>query len=592
MFFEDDKLWDTVRNSIIGRGALIDTPFGNRLLTYADYTASGRGIEFIEDYFRDEILPVYANTHTDDDFTGEITTERLHMAEHRIKEFLNADESYSIIEVGSGATGAINRLQEILGIYIPPATKRRFDQFYNEFLDSEDRNRFYEYIMKKRPVVFIGPYEHHSNEISWRECFAEVIEIGLDKKGGIDLAELEDRLGNSSYDERLKIGSFSAASNVTGILSPVYDIAKLLHRYGALAFFDFAAAAPYVKIDVNRDNESYFDAIFFSPHKFLGGPGSCGLLIFKRNLYPFELPPTYSGGGTVDFVNFNIQKYSHVIEIREKPGTPPILQTMRAALALELKNKLGEDKIEEKERDMTARAYRFLEKIPNLNILGPKTESGRVSIFSLTMSVGEVDGRECFLHPRFAIKLMNDLFGLQGRAGCSCAGPYGHRLLGIDDDESSEYYKEIVVNKNLGLKPGWVRVNFHFLFTDLEVDYILRVIEFVSKYGKYFLPLYEFDLKSGRWSFRGIDQLQLLSSELIAEFDFKNRKENVEFGLDLGIRDRETYDRFISEEEREKMYDEYLRYGKKIARKLIDVFEESKVKVVGKNLIPYCYYKI
>ncbi len=592
------ELWNRVRESIIGRNTFIDTPFGKRLLTYADYTASGRGVSFIEEYFKNDILKLYANTHTDDDLTGEITTERLHISEHMIKECVNAGESYSIIEVGSGATGAINRLQEILGIYIPPATKRRFDQLYNEFLDEGERKRFYDFIMAKRPVVFIGPYEHHSNEISWRECFCEVVEIGLDSGGKLNLDELEKKLQSDAYRDRVKIGSFSAASNVTGIRTPVYEVARLLHRYGAYAFFDFAAAAPYVEIDVNRDEEAYFDAIFFSPHKFLGGPGSCGVLIFKRKLYPFELPPTYSGGGTVDFVNFNTQKYSHAIEVREKPGTPPILQIMRAALALKLKKMLGVKRIEEREEELTHRAFNKLIKIPNLEVLGPASPDNRISIFSFVIKAGDY-----FLHPRFVIKLMNDLFGIQGRAGCSCAGPYGHRLLGIDDDESSEYYREIVINGNLGLKPGWARVNFHFLFTETEFDFLLRAIEFIAKYGKYFLPLYEFSIKTGRWSFK--KQLEGSSDgNRIIEFIRENRLENsyvedVDFGFERALSYSSRMDREdipplenanLEDTKREKLYDSYLASAKEMADKLKELFDESRVKIVGENLIPYGYY--
>ncbi len=590
---EESALWSMVRESIIGRDVFIDTPFGKRLLTYADYTASGRGISFIEEYFKSDILKLYANTHTDDDLTGEITTERLHLSEHMIKECVNADESYSVIEVGSGATGAINRLQEILGIYIPPATKRRFDQLYNEFLKEGDRERFYDFIMAKRPVVFIGPYEHHSNEISWRECFCEVVEIGLNDEGRLDLKELESKLEDSTYKDRLKIGSFSAASNVTGILTPVYDVARILHSHGAYAFFDFAAAAPYVEIDVNRDEDSYFDAIFFSPHKFLGGPGSCGVLVFKRKLYPFELPPTYSGGGTVDFVNFNTQKYSHAIEVREKPGTPPILQIMRAALALELKRKLGTEKIERRERELTERAFSKLRNIPNIEVLGPESPGDRIPIFSFVVQAGRY-----FLHPRFVIKLMNDLFGIQGRAGCSCAGPYGHRLLGIDDDESSEYYREIVINGNLGLKPGWARVNFHFLFTDTEVEFLLEAIEFIARYGRYFLPLYSFSMRTGRWAFKGLREQANKANKLVTLMKTDGLATTVAddpgFGIGTAFSyfDKEGRGKFppVGEEEKRKLYDSYLAYAESVARELKEIFDEERVRIVGKNLIPYGYY--
>jgi len=568
--------WEYVRGNIIGRDTLIKTPFGERVVTYADYTASGRGLVFLENYMN-YVLEEYANTHTDDDATGEVMTQRLHRAEHIIKEHIHANEDYKIIEVGSGATGAINRLQEILGVYIPPASKKKFDQIYNDYFKGKDIDEFYSFYMANRPVVFVGPYEHHSNEISWRECFTEVVEIKLMHTGEIDLNDLHEKVSNPNYNRRVKIGSFSAASNVTGIITPVYDVARILHDNGAYAFFDFAASAPYVRIDVNRDKKSYFDAVFYSPHKFLGGPGSCGILVFRKQLYHSELPPSYSGGGTVDFVNFNLTKYSDAIEIREKPGTPPILQALRAALAMEIKDRFGIENIEKRENNLIKKVFRHFSSIPQVEILGNHDPEKRIAIFSFNIKDGE-----SYLHPRFVIKLLNDLFGIQGRAGCACAGPYGHRLLNIDRDKSQEIYREIIDRGNMGVKPGWARVNFHYLMTDDEVDFLLKAIDFVVEYGKYFLSLYSFDIKSGSWS--GVEEVKGLR---LGGGDF-----GIEEALKIfqaGVRLKEKQESRIDEEDLRNFYIEYLEEARKLGRKLKISFDKSNLRTTSREFIPYLY---
>ncbi len=567
-----ENLWPVLKESIIGGNRFIETPFGKRLLTYGDYTASGRGVLFIERYF-ERLMEEYGNTHTDDDHTGEITTARLHIAENKIKSFLNAGDDYCIIEVGSGATGAINRLQEILGIYVPPVTKRRFEAMYNEFLGKDGAREFQEFLMSKRPVVFIGPYEHHSNEISWRECFAEVVEIELDSKGELDLRDLEKKLKNEQYSNRMKIGSFSAASNVSGIITPVYKVAEILHENDAYAFFDFAAAAPYREIDVNRNEKSYFDAVFFSPHKFLGGPGSCGILVFRRVLYHGELPPTYSGGGTVDFVNFNTQQYSHAIEIREKPGTPPILQTLRAALALELKDLLGLREIEKRESELIEKALKRFEKMDGVKVFGPRDPSKRLGIFSFTVRSGDA-----YLHPRFVVKLMNDLFGIQARAGCSCAGPYGHRLLGISPEKSLVYYDEIVTKQHKGIKPGWARINLHFVMDDEEVDFILDAIEYIADYGRYLLPLYDFDISSGSW--RAKDSVNNRANLSLAEW--------VEEWIGSSSRES-SKDRENGKVNKKSLFKAYLADAVKIGEEMKKSFSRYNLRYTRTDLIPYIY---
>ena len=407
----EQDFWVFVRENIIGRNAVIRTPFGKRKLTYADFTASGRGVLFIERYMQ-KVLELYGNTHTEDDATGMITTERLHQAEKTIKRLLKAGEQYKIIEDGTGATGAVHRLQQILGVYIPPAAKDSFQKLLARYFKGEELKPFESFLLQNRPLVFVGPYEHHSNEVSWRECLTEMVEIDLTEEGLLDLEDLEAKLSRKEYRHRWKIGAFSAASNVSGVVTPVYEVARILHRHNALAFFDFAAIAPYSEIDMCRDKESYFDGIYFSPHKFLGGPGSTGILIIHQKIYRKDLAPTIGAGGTVDYVSFDDQQYYPEIEIREKPGTPGILQIMRTALVLELKQKLDPKRILKREKELIHRALKRFNTCTPIEIMGNRDPDKRIAIFSFNIRMDT-----SYLHPRFVTILLNDLFGIQSRAG-------------------------------------------------------------------------------------------------------------------------------------------------------------------------------
>lgn len=487
---------DWLRRQILGSGFRFTTPFGERLLTYADFTASGRSMRFLQHYLM-KLEESYANTHTEDDETGRSTTLMLHHAENVIKRAVNGDENTCLVAAGTGATGAIKRLQEILGVYIPPATRAHIESVADENLRGLGENARREFIQgfeERRPVVFVGPYEHHSNEVSWRESLAEVLEIEMGEDGGIDLAVLESQVSRPEFEGRLKIGSFSAASNVTGIVTPVYDIARILHRHGALACFDFAASAPYVEIDMNRDEESYFDAVFFSPHKFLGGPGSTGILLFHRRIYRGDLPPTFPSGGTVDYVGFTDQEYTPDIETREKPGTPGTLQLVKCMLAIELKKAVGQDVIEERERRYTREVLQRFGANPNIEILGNPDPERRLGIVSFNIR----DGNR-YLHPKLVTRLLNDLFGIQSRAGCACAGPYGHRLLGIGE-ELSNRHRDVIRSGCQGLKPGWARLCFHYTMDAATVDFICAAVEFLAQTGPLFLNLYRFDLDTGSWA--------------------------------------------------------------------------------------------
>ena len=481
-----DQLIETIRTSVIGRDEVVDGPFGRRKVTYADYTASGRSLSFIEDYIRDAVMPLYANTHTESSGTGLQTTRFREEARNLVRQCVGATDEHAVLFCGSGMTGAIDRLISVLGIRIP--------------CNLEDRYRFSEQIpAEQRPVVFIGPYEHHSNELPWRESIADVVTIDEDADGHIDLARLEEELEKYA-DRSLKIGSFSAASNVTGIISDVQSISILLHRHGALSFWDFAAAGPYVDISMippaagPNTHLAYKDAIYLSPHKFIGGPGTPGILVARKELFGNRVPAV-PGGGTVAYVNPVDHKYLTDIEHREEGGTPAIIESIRAGLVFQLKEAVGAENIKRREEEMTQKAIDSWSGNPNIEVLG-NHDADRLSIVSFVVRYG---GR--YLHHNFVVAVLNDLFGIQSRGGCSCAGPYGHRLLGIDLERSHEFEREITRGCE-GIKPGWVRVNFNYFISDQVFNFILDAVRFVADHGWRLLPYYRFDPETALWRHR------------------------------------------------------------------------------------------
>ncbi len=475
----DDPVFEVMRGDMLVEGACVATPFGERRVTYADHIASGLPLASVEDRLREAVLPLYANTHTEDSATGARTTRLVHEACAYIKRQLGADERYRLVFAGTGTTGAIKRMQEILGVAVPSMLR----ETVLAALPPE-----------ARPVVFVGPYEHHSNELSWRESLAEVVRIPLDDRGVLDLPALERALNDERYAVRPKIGSFSAASNVTGILTDVRAVARLLHAHGAAAFFDYAAGAPYLEIDVRPGQPDGIDALFLSPHKFAGGPGSPGLLLFDQLLY--DLPtPTTAGGGTVSYVTASGQWYLQDIEAREDAGTPAILQKLRAALAFEAKERVGVARIREREEELIGRALERLGRNPKLHILG-HPEPPRLAVISFEVLAGSRT-----LHPRLVTRLLNDLFGIQARAGCSCAGPYGHSLLGIDEELSCELRGAIEAGFD-AVRPGWSRISFHYAIDDETFEFLLDAVEFIAEHGARFVRVYELDWRTGAWHHR------------------------------------------------------------------------------------------
>ena len=454
-----------IRRSVIGDDEVLVGPYGPRRVTYADWTASGRALSFVEDAIRERVLPRYANTHTESSGTGRHTTRLREQARRQIHRAVGGTDQDLVIFTGSGATAAVAKLVGLLGLGTAAGP---------------------------RPVVLVGPFEHHSNLLPWRESAAEVVAIGEDGDGHIDLAELEAQLARQAG--RPLIGSFSAASNVTGILSDTDRIAALLHRHGALSFWDYSAAAPYLPIRVAESRPGagdHKDAVFFSPHKFVGGPQTPGVLVVRRELARGPVP-TVPGGGTIAFVDPVGHRYLDDPVAREEGGTPAIVESIRAGMVVALKQAVGTDLILERERRLLHRALARWRANPNLELLG-NLEAPRLP----TVSFRVRHGRR-YLHHELVVALLDDLFGIQARGGCSCAGPYGHRLLGIGP-ERSRALGELAGNGYLGIKPGWVRLSFNYFTSDRVADYLIDAVDLVATHGHRLLGHYRFDPRSGQW---------------------------------------------------------------------------------------------
>ncbi|WP_328471285.1 aminotransferase class V-fold PLP-dependent enzyme [Actinoplanes sp. NBC_00393] len=464
---------ERIREGLAGAGRMLDGPFGARRVTYADYTASGQALDFVEDFIREQVLTGYANTHTEASATGAQTGALREEARAIIHRSVGAGPEHVVIFCGSGSTAAVAKLVGILGLRIPENLDDRYA--LSTRIPHHDR-----------PVIFVGPYEHHSNELPWRESIADVVEIESDHTGHVDLTAL-DRALTAYADRPLRIGSFSAASNVTGILTDAAAVSRVLRDHGALSVWDYAAAGPYVPISMTGK-----DAVFLSPHKFAGGPQTPGVLVVDRRLMTNRVPVT-PGGGTVAYVDPTGHRYLQDPVAREEGGTPAIVESIRAGLVFAVKDSIGTDLIEARERELWQRARHRWTAERNIQILGD-LDADRLSIVSFQIRAGDR-----YLHHNFVAALLNDLFGIQARSGCSCAGPYGHRLLGIDEAHSREFRGEILDGWE-GIKPGWTRLNLNYFISDAVADFLIEAVTLIARYGARLLPDYRFDPRTARWT--------------------------------------------------------------------------------------------
>ena len=449
-----EKYFSEFRENIIGREQFFTSPFGEKKIIYADWTASGRIYGPIEDKLRDEVFPFVANTHTETSTTGATMSLAFHEAMQIIKNHVGANENDILISAGAGMTMLVSKFQRILGLKI-----------HEKHQDNIK--------IENRPIVFVTHMEHHSNQTSWIETIAEVVLIPHTKDGNVDLDGFKVLL-NEYEDRELKIAAVTSCSNVTGVFSPYFKIAEIMHKNNGLCFVDFACSAPYIDINMHPKNKlQQLDAIYFSPHKFLGGPGSTGILVFNKDLYTNKVPDT-PGGGTVDWTNpWGEHKYVDDIEAREDGGTPAFLQTIKTALSIQLKEKMGVKNIIDREHELHEIIWEKFEKLENTHVLADNF-SDRLGIYSFYIDD---------LHFNLAVQLLNDKYGIQVRGGCSCAGTYGHMLLDVDINFSHNITDQIDEG-DLSLKPGWIRMSIHPTMTDDEMHYIMNAIEDVSKNHK------------------------------------------------------------------------------------------------------------
>jgi len=479
---ELEKYFEHYRTRVIGLEQYFNSPFGPQRILYADWTASGRMYGPIEDVLKDRIAPFVGNTHTETTVTGCSMTLAYNKSKKIIKKHVNASDEDVIISSNSGMTGVVNKFQRILGF--------RIHEKYREHLDIS---------VEDKPIVFVSHMEHHSNQTSWLETIADVVIINPDDAGLVDLKHLQSLL--KKFDKRkFKIAAITSCSNVTGIKTPYHEVASIMHEFGGLCFVDFACSAPYINIDMHPDNSSYLDAIYFSPHKFLGGPSSSGILIFNKQLYKNKIPDN-PGGGTVDWTNpWGEHKYLEEIEAREDGGTPAFIQTIRVALCVKLKEKMGVDKILAREKEQLAIIWDAFKDVENLHILAPNNRE-RLGVISFY-----IDN----LHYNLAVKLLNDRFGIQVRGGCSCAGTYGHYLLNVDPNKSKSITCGIS-DGNLNDKPGWVRMSVHPIMTNDEVKYLCESIKEVAHKMNEWSTDYTYTPKTNEFSFKDrVDDMQMV----------------------------------------------------------------------------------
>ncbi len=477
-----ENYFSAFRKNIIGHQQFFESPLGRKKIVYADWTASGRAYQPIEEYIQKAIMPFVANPHTGATITGTLMSKAYEAAKVIIKEHVNANNDDVLIFCGSGTTSAVNKLQRILGMRIP---ERVIDYVKDEHLQLDET---------LKPVVFVTHMEHHSNQVSWLEAIATVEVIKADENGKVDLEYFRSLLEKFKYRKN-KIAAVTACSNVTGIQTPYHEIAKLVHEYDGLCFVDFACSAPYVHINMHSaECGAQLDAIYFSPHKFLGGPGTPGVLIFNKKLYK-NMIPDQPGGGTVVYSNpWKVHEYIANIEQREDGGTPPFLQGIKAAMCVRLKEEMGVENILRREAEILETIFARFSKMEKVQILEGNTKK-RLGVISFVINGANYN---------LIVKLLNDRFGIQARGGCSCAGTYGHMLLHVNKKRSYEILNSIR-SGDLSCKPGWIRLSVHPTMTNAEIKFIMDAIELTVCHFRNWMKDYEYDPASNEYSFKGID---------------------------------------------------------------------------------------
>ena len=471
-----EEYFSPFRKNIIGCEQFFESPFGRKRILYADWTASGRAYRPIETKLQDEILPFFGNTHTGTSITGRMMSSAYEEAKTVVREHVNAKEDDVLVFCGSGMTAAVNKLQRVMGLRLPERVM--------------DYVKYFQLDESAKPLVLVTHMEHHSNHISWLETIATVEMIRPCEDGNVDLEHLRELLERFSH-RKLKIAAVTACSNVTGIETPVREIAAIMHENDGLCFVDYACSAPYVRINMHPGSGTAdLDAIYFSFHKFLGGPGTPGILIFNSKLYRNSIPDQ-PGGGTMMYSNpWKMHEYVSDIELREDGGTPPILQGIKAGMCVRLKDDMGVARMLEREQEMVCHLFDRLEKITGVEILG--TTRKRLGVISFTVKNA---------HYNLVVQILNDRFGIQARGGCSCAGTYGHVLLGIDKTRSYKILNALRAG-DMWCKPGWVRLSIHPTMTDAEIDYIMDAVEnTVDQYGEWEKD-YTYDPACNEYTFR------------------------------------------------------------------------------------------
>lgn len=495
--------FSSFRKNIIGHHQVFKSPFGKKEIIYADWTASGRAYQPIEEFIQKEILPFAGNTHTETTITGTLMSKAYEEAKVIIKQHVNANNDDVLIFCGSGMTSAVNKLQRMLGMRIPERVmdyekKESYEDIKEAMDDSISINKSLSQLLQLdevlRPVVFVTQMEHHSNHLSWLETIATVEIIKCGENGNVDLEYFRNLLEQFKHRKN-KIAAVTACSNVTGIQTPYHQIAKLIHEYGGLCFVDFACSAPYININMHAaQNGTHLDAIYFSPHKFLGGPGTPGVLIFNKKMYK-NVVPDQAGGGTVLYTNpWKAREYVTNIEHREDGGTPPFLQGIKAAMCIRLKEEMGVENILRREEEMLQLIFDRLSKFKNVEVLEGHIKK-RLGVIAFIVKGA---------HFNLIVKMLNDRFGIQTRGGCSCAGTYGHMLLHVDKARSYKILDSIRSGDLLS-KPGWIRLSLHPTMTDSEIDFIMDAIELTASHFREWMKDYTYNRECNEYSFKGME---------------------------------------------------------------------------------------